>query len=119
MNEGAGGAIIYDRRDALQGRSVVEFKALLRDALAGRVMAAYLFGSYAIGTQTPGSDVDLIIVADTDKSFVERAGDYFDLYDIACPIDILVYRPEEFERLTAAPTAGFWQDVCREMQRIL
>ena len=58
-----------------------------------------LFGSYAYGTPTPDSDVDLLVIIDTSQSPKER-------YLAVCrllrprpfPVDILVRTPAEIER---------------------
>ena len=55
----------------------VLFEILIK-ALSGRVQAAYVFGSYATGRQRPGSDLDLVLVVDTNRPFLERAWDFFD-----------------------------------------
>lgn len=59
---------------------------------------ALLFGSYARGTATHRSDVDLIFVEETDARFIERLGKYMDpLFDeLQTPVEVLVYTPEEF-----------------------
>ncbi len=58
-----------------------------------------LFGSYAYGTPTPDSDVDLLVVLDTSASTTER---YLEvsrlLYPRPFPVDILVRTPEEIEQ---------------------
>lgn len=58
-----------------------------------------LFGSYAYGTPTPDSDVDLLVVLDTRASATER---YLEvsrlLYPRPFPVDILVRTPEEIEQ---------------------
>ncbi len=58
-----------------------------------------LFGSYAYGTPTPDSDVDLLVILDTDASTTER---YLAvsrlLYPRPFPADILVRTPAEIER---------------------
>lgn len=58
-----------------------------------------LFGSYAHGTPTPDSDVDLLVVLDTDASAIER---YLAvsrlLYPRPFPMDILVRTPAEIEQ---------------------
>lgn len=58
-----------------------------------------LFGSYAYGTPTPDSDVDLLVIMNTNKSTTER-------FLVVCrllrprpfPVDILVKTPQEIER---------------------
>jgi predicted nucleotidyltransferase len=70
--------------------------------IVSRIIHAYspekiiLFGSYASGTADEGSDLDLLLVKDTelspeDRSSVIRKA----LRDIILPMDILVYTPAE------------------------
>jgi predicted nucleotidyltransferase len=58
-----------------------------------------LFGSHAYGTPTPDSDVDLLVILDTDASATER---YLAvsrlLYPRPFPADILVRTPAEIEK---------------------
>jgi len=63
-----------------------------------------LFGSLARGTHTERSDIDLIVVRETNERFVERPTEilmmlYQNLRGWA--IDVLVYTPEEYERMLA------------------
>ena len=69
---------------------------------AQRAKAAYLFGSWARGSAGEGSDIDVIVVAPSARPAVERFKDYLPAI-AACPVgvDLLVYTPEEFERLRA------------------
>ena len=110
--------IEFDNRDPFQGKSPSDFFAGLTNRLKKRVKTAYVFGSFAIGTPKPGSDLDLILVVETDLPFVERAREFFDLYEYACPLDILVYTPEEFESLSQDPSPGFWQEIVDTMVKI-
>ena len=91
----------------------------LKRRLEGRVKEAYLFGSIARSEKSNDSDIDIIIVNETVKPFVERALDFSDLYDIGCEMDILVYTPGEFRNLTEDPSPGFWKSVTEEMLRIV
>lgn len=53
-----------------------------------------LFGSYAWGEPGPESDVDLLIIKETnDTRALARAIDH-ELFDRRFPIDILVYKPD-------------------------
>jgi predicted nucleotidyltransferase len=58
-----------------------------------------LFGSYAYGNPTPDSDVDLLVILETDASTTER---YLAvsrlLYPRPFPVDILVRTPHEIEQ---------------------
>lgn len=62
-----------------------------------------LFGSLAKGAVNIFSDLDLIVVIDSQADFVERHGH---IYQALCPTvdaDILVYTPEEFARMQDRP----------------
>lgn len=74
-------------------------------AEANGAKLAVLFGSYARGTATTRSDVDLIFVEDTDLPFLKRIDRYFDpLVDmLRAPVETLVYTPDEFERMKLRP----------------
>lgn len=55
-----------------------------------------LFGSAARGDTDEYSDIDLIIVAPSDKSFVGRLRESADVIPEG-RIDLLIYTPEEFQ----------------------
>ncbi len=58
-----------------------------------------LFGSYANGTATEDSDVDLLVVKETDAPFAERsAGIRLALLEWPVGMDLVVQTPEEFAR---------------------
>ncbi len=64
--------------------------------------AAWIFGSRARGTASAESDIDVIVVAPTDRPFVERFRDYLPaILDARVGVDLLVYTPEEFARMQA------------------
>lgn len=85
--------------------------------LQGRVRDAYVFGSYGTARFGPESDMDLILVTETDLPFVERARTFNDLYEVFPRLDILVYRPTELERLLTE-TTGFWASVKSSLRRL-
>jgi|DewCreStandDraft_2_1066082.scaffolds.fasta_scaffold02029_10 predicted nucleotidyltransferase len=58
-----------------------------------------LFGSFARGDDHGLSDVDLLIIKETDQPFVERIGEVLALCDTVLPVEPLVYTPEELARL--------------------
>lgn len=61
-----------------------------------------LFGSYAYGAPTPDSDVDLLIIMETDASTVQRyLAVSLLLYPRPFPVDILVKTPQEIEQALA------------------
>ncbi len=64
--------------------------------------AAWIFGSHARGTASAESDIDLIVVAPTERAFVERFRDYLPaIANAGVGVDLLVYTPEEFARMQA------------------
>ena len=72
------------------------------DHLVSRIVDFYqpemviLFGSYATGQANEGSDLDLLLVKQTDENPVNRAaGIRKELRDLLLPMDILVYTPSE------------------------
>jgi len=83
-----------------------------------RALEAYLFGSFARGNNHPHSDVDLIIVAETDRPFIERYLDFTDLFDLAPDLDLLIYTKAEIARLRKDPSPGFWRSVWQEAKKL-
>lgn len=68
-----------------------------------KARAAYLVGSRARGTADERSDIDVIIIADSDRPETERFKDYLPaiLAPFATAVDLTVYTPAEFQRLKA------------------
>lgn len=58
-----------------------------------------LFGSYASGRTHVWSDVDIIAVKKTNKRFYDRINEVSALIPHEIPVDILVYTPEEFNKM--------------------
>ena len=80
-----------------------EFLGALRPLLdAQGAHAAWVFGSHARGTAGADSDIDVIVVAPTDRPFVDRFRDYLPaIVDAGVGVDLLVYTPDEFARMQA------------------
>lgn len=57
-----------------------------------------LFGSYAYGKPHEDSDVDLVLIKKTEKSFLERQVEVQSILRTTTAVDALVFTPEEFER---------------------
>lgn len=111
--------LVRSDRDPLYGLTPDELTAALRRKLEGRVREAYFFGGFAQGRMSAHSDIDLILVCETSTPFPQRGRDFMDLYDVAPVLDLLVYTPEEFARLTHCPTPGFWRSVTASMKRFV
>jgi predicted nucleotidyltransferase len=75
-----------------------------------------LFGSFARDTQTRDSDVDLIVVVDTEKPFFDRYDDILLLlHEKLRPhaVSPLIYTPDELERMRKRPF-GIVPTACEE-----
>jgi predicted nucleotidyltransferase len=58
-----------------------------------------LFGSYAAGRRDLLTDLDLLVVMSSEQDFVRRTADLYGRISTAVDVDLLVYTPEEFDRL--------------------
>lgn len=77
-------------------------KALKDDYGAQKII---LFGSLADGQIHEWSDIDLTVVRETDKKGPDRFIEVVDLCRWKVATHVIVYTPEEFERLEADPTS--------------
>lgn len=58
-----------------------------------------IFGSVARGTADEHSDLDILVIMDTNESYFKRpSAIYKEVYRIGIPKDILVLTPDEFEK---------------------
>jgi predicted nucleotidyltransferase len=57
-----------------------------------------LFGSYARGTPSDDSDVDLLVVMTHNKRNVDQSLDITRRVDRTFPLDLIVRKPEEIQR---------------------
>ena len=78
-----------------------EAVARLRSELPAKAVSlgvrrALLFGSTARGTHDWRSDIDLIVVQETDQPFVRRGQDIIAALGLGIGIDLLVYTPSEW-----------------------
>jgi predicted nucleotidyltransferase len=69
------------------------------------IKKAILFGSFARGTASKRSDIDILIIQETDKRFLDRFSEFSWLYDLlkGYAVDLLVYSPEELKRNAGRP----------------
>jgi predicted nucleotidyltransferase len=75
---------------------------------------ALLFGSWARGTQSRGSDIDMMVVSgESGKRFFDRYEDFVGLYDVfgKVGLDLLVYTEKE---LMEMKDRSFIQTMVRE-----
>jgi predicted nucleotidyltransferase len=71
-----------------------------------------LFGSISRKDFDDESDIDLIIVYNTKKRFMERLKELYLRWDIPKALDILAYTPDEFKKMTEE--SSFFQSVLRD-----
>jgi predicted nucleotidyltransferase len=74
---------------------------------------AILFGSWARGTQSRRSDIDMIIVLNTTEPFFKRYDAFDSLYDLlpGNELDLLIYTPAELKGMQDRP---FIRDACTQ-----
>jgi predicted nucleotidyltransferase len=74
---------------------------------------AIVFGSFARGTATAHSDLDVLFVEQTSARFLDRLERYMRLlFDrLGIPAEVLVYTPDEYERMQGGP---FMSRIARE-----
>ena len=60
-----------------------------------------LFGSYARDDYHAGSDVDLLIIKETERPFLERSAEIWRYCPSTLAIEALVYTPAELARMVA------------------
>ncbi|HNQ02431.1 MAG TPA: nucleotidyltransferase domain-containing protein [Syntrophales bacterium] len=67
------------------------------------IRKAILFGSFATGAQTRKSDVDLVLIQDTDKRYFDRfEGILQELYEAirGRDLEVFIYTPDELEKIS-------------------
>lgn len=77
-------------------RELTRIVEALRRLGAERVI---LFGSYARGDFNEASDIDLLVVLDSDERMVDRIERVLEASDSELSVEPLVYTPQELERL--------------------
>ncbi len=77
------------------------------NALIHRIVQSYkpkriiLFGSYARGDWHVGSDIDLLIIKNTDQRFIDRIGDILECCTGEVAVEPLVCTEDEIESMFA------------------
>ena len=59
-----------------------------------------LFGSYCAGQISEWSDLDLVLIKETQALFLDRTRQVLELLKPQVGVDVLVYTPKEFEQLS-------------------
>ena len=98
MNEKLTSAEAVARRRALLESELNRYLAILAEKY--RPQKVLLFGSMAGDETGEWSDLDLVIVKETKQRFLDRTKEVMQLLRPCVGVDILVYTPAEFERLS-------------------
>jgi predicted nucleotidyltransferase len=61
------------------------------------------FGSYARGRRDLLTDLDILIVMDTEREFVDRVRMLYECLAAPVDVDLLCYTPREFQALRDSP----------------
>ena len=77
-----------------------------------------LFGSLAQGDVHEWSDIDLAIVKDTPRRFIDRIGEVLRLVDSDLAFNAVVYTPDEVTQMQANDHS-FWMDEIEKRQGAL
>jgi predicted nucleotidyltransferase len=83
------------RRSALKN----ELKRVVKELKKAGVKRIILFGSLAKDDVGPASDIDLLVVQETKKRFMERLIELYEIINPRYALDLLVYTPSEFEEM--------------------
>lgn len=76
-----------------------ELDRIVPEIIELEVEKIILIGSLATNSIRKSSDIDLIIIEKTDKRFLDRIELIYQHIKPTTGIDILVYTPEEFEKM--------------------
>lgn len=85
------------RRRALLESELARYIRILHEEYAPQ--RVLLFGSMVSGEVEEWSDIDLVIIKETEQKFLDRTREVMALLQPRVGVDILVYTPQEFEQL--------------------
>jgi len=65
------------------------------------IKKAVVFGSHSRSSDTRRSDLDLMVIMDTDKRFFKRYDELAEIYELLPDkaVDLLIYTPDEMKRI--------------------
>lgn len=88
-------------RRALLQKELTRFIRVVREKIQPRQILVY--GSFAHGNLGEWSDLDLVVVADTDQPFYERSKVILNEVRPVVGMDVLVYTPAEWDEMKDRP----------------
>ena len=75
---------------------------VVKDLMGYNPEKIILFGSAARGDTDEYSDIDLIVIKETDQRFVQRLVDVTSFLPLDLSIDVFVYTPQELQMMIQA-----------------
>lgn len=109
------GGIDMDRKTQLEQELKRVTKVLVREYQPQRMI---LFGSLATGRVHEWSDIDLAIVKDISRRFIDRIGDVLHLTHPQVGLNVVVYTPQEVDQMSANDNY-FWVDEIEKKGKVL
>lgn len=116
---------ISKKESFLKNNSPEEFVQNLLGFINERATEVYIFGSFFLETFDEDSDLDLIIILETDIPFFKRIDLFPELFTYLTknqiPCDLLIYTPKEIENFKiqyANEPTGFWKDFFQKAKKI-
>lgn len=74
-------------------------KIIIQLSKLPEIVKVISFGSYAKGRRDLFTDLDLIIIMETEKEFLQRTAELYQLLQSDVDMDLLVYTPSEFQEM--------------------
>ena len=116
---------VRKKESFLRNRSKEEFIKELKSSFNSYALEVYIFGSFFTDEFNTDSDLDILIVTDTDVKFHERYQLFPELNQFLhkekIEFDLIIYTPVEFKKLTDEgknSKAGFWSNFVRTSRKI-
>jgi len=82
-----------------QAEEIEKTLSLIAEKLKDKAKRISIFGSVARGEAGIFSDLDILIIMETNKPFLKRLEEIYSIPEISVDIDIICYTLEEFEWL--------------------
>ena len=81
------------------------------DKLSDKAEKISIFGSFPKRKPDLFTDLDILIIMNTEKSFIERSKEIYSLLSLPVDADILCYTPDEFDKMK---DRGFFKKILAE-----
>ena len=100
--------VVEDHLDSLRARHAADLEGAASGVVGQlrripEVHKVVLFGSYAAGRRDLFTDLDFLVVMDSDADFVTRNAEMAGRIECKVALDLLVYTPTEMEQMRERP----------------